>query len=261
MRRLPLSLVLLLAALPSLAEAADCPGRPDGLGTARVLAVDAATTAPLGRKHFPQTLPLAPKEVVLTFDDGPIPGPTDRVLAALRQECVRATFFLLGRNTVAHPKLARRALAEGHTMAHHTYSHPLLNRMPLNKAGSEIQRGIAAVESVLYGEPAKRPRVPFFRFPGFAGSPALLELLARRGIAVFGADLWASDWNRMTPAQERELLLGRLEAKGSGFVLLHDTQPQTAAMLPEFLRDLKRRGYQVVHVVPAAAPATVAHRR
>src|SRR5581483_4142134 len=96
--------------------------------------VDPAKTPPVGRKQFPTTLPLAAKEVVLTFDDGPIAGSTDRVLAALRHECVRATFFMLGRNAVAHPTLAKRVLAEGHTVAHHTYQHPLLNRMSLPRA-------------------------------------------------------------------------------------------------------------------------------
>ena len=71
-----------------------CEGRADALGTARVLAVDAATTPRVGRKSFPQTLPLAPHEVVLTFDDGPWPGTTPRVLDALKAECVRATFFI-----------------------------------------------------------------------------------------------------------------------------------------------------------------------
>src|SRR5438105_1054428 len=102
------------------AGAAPCPGNADALGTARVLDVDAASTPRVGRKQFPQTLPLAPREVVLTFDDGPWPGTTDRVLDVLRQECVRATFFLIGRNAQAHPQLARRELAEGHTVAHHS---------------------------------------------------------------------------------------------------------------------------------------------
>src|ERR1700704_4151451 len=113
---------LALASVAALATAANgaasCPGHPDALGTARVLAVEAATTPRVGRKQFPQTLPLAPKEVVLTFDDGPWPGTTERVLDALRQECVRATFFLIGRNAQAHPALARRGLAEGHTRGH-----------------------------------------------------------------------------------------------------------------------------------------------
>lgn len=242
------ALAVLLGALP--AAAADCPGNPDALGTARVLAIDPATTPPVGRKHFPVTLPLAPKEVVLTFDDGPISGPTDQVLAALKAECVRATFFMLGRSAAAHRALAKRILAEGHTVAHHTYRHPLLNRMSLARAEAEIDHGIAAVEAAVYGEPGGPPRTPFFRFPGFAGSPALIELLKKRGIAVFGADLWASDWNPMTPAAERDLVLRRLTQTNGGILLLHDPIASTARMLPELLREMKRRGFRVVHITP-----------
>ena len=109
-RILPL-LSLMLALPPFQGAAADCPGNPAALGTERVLAIDPAQTAPVGRKQFPRTLPLAPKEIVLTFDDGPLPGTTDRVLDALKHECVRATFFMLGRNAAAHPVLAKRVLA------------------------------------------------------------------------------------------------------------------------------------------------------
>ena len=91
---------------------------------------------------------------------------------------------------------------------------------------------------------------PFFRFPGFASSPQLLDQLSQRGIVVFGADLWASDWNPMSPAAELQLVIGRLNAQGGGIVLFHDTKAQTAAMLPTFLRELKRQGYRIVHVVP-----------
>src|SRR3954451_24667787 len=102
------ALLALFLAAASARAAEPCPGHGDALGTARVLTVDAATTPRVGRKHFPQTLPLRPKEVVLTFDDGPEPGTTARVLDALKQECVRASFFLLGRSALAHPALARR---------------------------------------------------------------------------------------------------------------------------------------------------------
>src|ERR1700722_5828477 len=119
-----------LAAIPAAAEpGAPCPGHPEALGTSRVLAVDPATTARVGRKHFPGTLPLADKEVVLTFDDGPWPGTTAAVLDALKQECVLATFFLLGQNAAARPELVRRERAEGHTIAHHSFAHPILNRL------------------------------------------------------------------------------------------------------------------------------------
>jgi peptidoglycan/xylan/chitin deacetylase (PgdA/CDA1 family) len=235
-----------------------CQGNPDALGTARVLTVSPATTPRVGLKQFPATLALAPKEVVLTFDDGPWPGPTQKVLDALKHECVRATFFLLGRNAAAAPALARRELADGHTVAYHTFSHPLLNRMSITTADAEIDRGIAAVDRALYGEAGAKPHVPFFRFPGFAASPALLDRMAARNLVVFGADFWASDWNPMSPAHELALTLQRLTAAGRGIVLFHDTKSQTAVMLPAFLRALKAHGYHVVHVVPAGASAAAA---
>jgi peptidoglycan-N-acetylglucosamine deacetylase len=246
-------LLVLACGLPVAAHAAvPCPGNADALGTERVLSVSVATTPRVGRKQFPATLPLAPKEVVLTFDDGPWPGPTTKVLDALKHECVRATFFLLGRNAAANPALARRELAEGHTIGYHTFGHPLLSHMSLAAADAEIDRGIAAVERTVYGEAGAKPHTPFFRFPGFAASPALLDRMAARGLVVFGADLWASDWNPMSATQELQLVLQRLGAAGGGIVLFHDTKSQTAAMLPAFLRALKARGFHIVHVVPTA---------
>jgi peptidoglycan/xylan/chitin deacetylase (PgdA/CDA1 family) len=235
---------------PLAAAAQPCPGNPQALGTERVLEVDAATTPRVGRKQFPSTLPLNARELVLTFDDGPWPTTTPKVLDALKHECVQATFFLLGRNVQAHPEIARRELAEGHSLGHHSFSHPLLSHMPLAKAEAEIDRGIAADEYAVYGQRRTHPATPFFRFPGFATSPTLLATMNDRGFTVFGADVWASDWLPMTPDQELHLILSRIEKVGRGIVLLHDTKAQTARMLPAFLRELKRRGYRIVHVVP-----------
>jgi len=239
------------AIVPIVAAAEPCPGHPDALGTERVLAVDAATTPRVGRKSFPDTLPLQRKELVLTFDDGPWPGTTPKVLDALKSECVRATFFLLGRNVAANPAIARRELAEGHSLGHHSFSHPLLGRMAPGRAEAEINRGIAQDEFALYGRRRSDPTTPFFRFPGFVSNRTLLDRLQARRIVVFGADVWASDWLPMSPQQELRLILARIDHVGSGIVLFHDTKSQTAAMLPAFLRELKRRGYHIVHVVPA----------
>jgi peptidoglycan/xylan/chitin deacetylase (PgdA/CDA1 family) len=248
MRRPLFILVLLLTA--TVASAQTCPN-PDALGTSRVLEVSAATTPRIGRKEFPQTLPLGPKELVLTFDDGPIPATTPRILDALKAECVHATFFLIGREAAAAPALVRREAAEGHTVAHHSYSHPLLSHMAIDKAEANIDRGMAADDKALYGAWRGSPVVPFFRFPGFASTPALLDRLERRHIVVFGADVWASDWNEMTPQYELDLILRRIDRIGRGIVLLHDSKARTARMLPLFLRELKRRGYRIVQVVPA----------
>jgi peptidoglycan-N-acetylglucosamine deacetylase len=250
--------VIALAALllPVAAAAQPCPGNPDALGTARTLAVDVRATPRVGRKEFPQTLPLADKELVLTFDDGPWPTTTPKVLDALKHECVEATFFLIGRNAEANPAIAKRELAEGHSLGHHSFSHPLLSHMALAKAQAEINRGIDADENAVYGVKRSEPATPFFRFPGFASSPALLDYINGRGMVVFGADVWASDWNPMSPDQELQLLLGRIDKVGRGIVLLHDTKAHTAHMLPALLRELKRRGYHIVHAVPAkTAPA------
>lgn len=254
-------LLLPLQALPAAAEPA-CPGRPDALSTARVLEIDPRGVR-VGLKSFPQTLPLQPKEVVLTFDDGPWPKTTAAVLDALKAECVRATFFLIGENARTRPELVRREVAEGHTVAHHTMTHPAatLAKLSFDDAVKEINRGMAADDSAAYGSAAGAPRVPFFRFPGFASTPQLLEHLDRQGIAVFGADFWASDWNVMTPEAELDLVLKRLEAAGGGIVLFHDTKPYTAAMIPGFLRALKERGYTVVHLVPKGAAQSAAGGR
>lgn len=258
MHRLIASLITALAivATPSVGAADNCAGRREALGTSRVLVVSAASTPRVGRKHFPETLPLADKELVLTFDDGPWPTTTPRVLDALKAECVRATFFLLGRNTDAHPALARRTLAEGHSIGHHTYSHPLLSHLPIARAETEINRGIARDEFALTGVARSTPSTPFFRFPGFASSQPLLDRLQDRGIVVFGADVWASDWEPMSPDVQLQKLLQRIEHVRRGIVLMHDTKAQTAAMLPRLLRELKARGYRIVHVVPASGAVT-----
>jgi peptidoglycan-N-acetylglucosamine deacetylase len=146
----------------------------------------------------------------------------------------RSPIFVLGRNAVAHPDILRRQLTRA-----------------ASAAEAEVDRGIAAVDDALYGKHASQPVTPFFRFPGFASSPALLDRLAHRRIVVFGADLWASDWNPMSPDAELRLVLHRLEQARGGIVLFHDTKRHTAAMLPALLGALKARGFRVVHVVPA----------
>ena len=238
-----------LIACTAAAQAADCP-RAGTLGTSRVLAVDAAHTPRVGLKSFPQTLPLRDHEVVLTFDDGPWPPTTPKVLATLRQQCVLATFFLIGQPAMEHPTIVRRIAAEGHNVATHTWSHSNLQAMPRIDALAEIDDGIAAVEWAQHGKAITTPAMPFFRYPGFLMTPDTLELLQSRGIVVFGADLWANDWDAQTPKHELQLLTQRLRAARKGIIVLHDPQARTAAMLPAFLRYLRDNHYHVVHVVP-----------
>ncbi len=268
MRSLASALVLAFAPFAALAQ--DC--GPDKLGTARIVSVGTEGGLQVGLKTYPQTIPLADHEVILTFDDGPDADHTPEVLAALAEQCVRATFFVIGRKVEALPEIARRELAEGHTIAHHTFTHPqpTLRYMSPAEARADILRGMASVEREVYG--AKFPdgepndlaqlhvHTPFFRFPGFADTADLTSWFAANNVATFGVDLWASDWVAMTPEAELKLILGRLEKPRRGMLLLHDDKPWTAAMLPAFLIELKKRGYKVVHIVagPGQGPTVPA---
>jgi peptidoglycan/xylan/chitin deacetylase (PgdA/CDA1 family) len=247
--------VLTIAIAPAKAQdRVICDTQGDILGTQRLLVVNPEIMPRVGRKHFLESLPLARKEIVLTFDDGPWPKTTLSILNTLKRECVRATFFVLGRNALAYPEIARREIEDGHTVAHHTFAHPLLNRMQFDVAKTEIEHGFAAVDAVLYGKAAARPATPFFRFPGFASSPPLLKYFEDRKITVFDADLWASDWIPMSADEQQRVVFRRIEQVGGGIVLFHDTKRQTAAMLPKLLRQLKNSGYRTVHVVANAVP-------
>jgi peptidoglycan/xylan/chitin deacetylase (PgdA/CDA1 family) len=244
-RRVVLTGVALAAGL-SQARAQACRGA-EALGTSRILPVATRGGLMVGRKIYPSTLPLQRGEVVLTFDDGPWPITTPAVLDALARECVRATFFLIGQNAAARPEMVRRIRAEGHTLAHHTMTHPILNTIPTPAGQAEIERGIAAIDRAAGGASV----APFFRFPGFGRNKDVESWMAARNMASFGADLWASDWNPMTPDQQLKQVMGRLKETGGGIVLMHDTKQQTAAMVPAFLRALKAGGYRVVHIEPA----------
>jgi peptidoglycan/xylan/chitin deacetylase (PgdA/CDA1 family) len=247
-----------LASTPGITKpvAIACAANPAALGTSRIITVDPSAPIRVGLKTYPQTLDLQDHEVVLTFDDGPSAKTTPRVLDALEHECVHATFFLIGRNAQSAPALVKRELADGDTVGHHSWSHPEITErgLPEAQARADIEHGFAADDRAAYGTAGRAPRTPFFRFPGFADSPALLAWLAQRHIAVFGADLWASDWVKQTPEAELTLLMSRLDAQGRGIILLHDVKQQTADMLPALLTDLKANGYRIVAVKPGAGP-------
>src|SRR5262245_36228025 len=256
MKLLASTLLASLAWMPA-ATAAECP-RKDTLGTSRVLAVDAATWPRTGLMSFPQSLPLQDREVVLTFDDGPAPVTDPDILAALAHECVRATFFLIGKTASEHPDMVKRIAAEGHTIGHHSWSHNNMKYMSPEDAEGEIDKGIAAVEQALHGVSTTVPSTPFFRYPFFDMTQATLDSLQKRNIAVLSADFAADDWLQMKPEDELKLLTQRLNAAGKGVILLHDPVLHTAAMLPVFLRYLRDNGYRVVHLVPMPSPKDTA---
>jgi peptidoglycan/xylan/chitin deacetylase (PgdA/CDA1 family) len=233
------------------AAAAECPGHPDAIGTSRTLVVDPREHPRIGAMQYKETLPLRDHEVVLTFDDGPLPRNSNQVLQILADQCVLATFFTIGEQAKANPEGVRKLAAAGHTIGTHTQSHPIgFERWPIERSQPQIDQGIASVTA-----PLTDPSVlaPFFRFPGLERSEAAEQYLASRGIQVWSADFLADDWRHISSTQVYDFAIKRLEARGRGIILLHDIQARTVAALPHFLHELKVRGYHIVHVVPATA--------
>jgi peptidoglycan/xylan/chitin deacetylase (PgdA/CDA1 family) len=244
---IPIVLAVTLLSVTATA-AVECQGNPDALGTSRTIVVDPAKQPRVGRLQYRETLPLQDHEVVLTFDDGPLPPRTNQILQILGRECVKATFFMVGRMAMTYPGVARKVSAAGHTIGTHSQNHPQLHKMPLVQAQKEINKGIASVAAALgeSGAPA-----PFFRIPGLARTKAIDQYLASHNLMTWSTDVLADDWAKISPAQVYSRALKRIEAHGRGILLLHDVQLKTVQALPPMLKELKRRGYHIVHVIPA----------
>jgi peptidoglycan/xylan/chitin deacetylase (PgdA/CDA1 family) len=238
--------VLASFAFLSNAVAQGCPA--NALGTSRVIAIDPSEHRRLGYIQYGETLPLHDHEVVLTFDDGPIPPYTAKVLDALAAECVKATFFVVGQQAQAHPDLVQREYREGHTIATHSEHHPHLNHMPVDAATKDIADGIASAGKAL-GNP--NAVAPFFRFPYLDPTRATEESAFKMGLTIWSADLHGSDWNLVGPEYVVSTTISRLERRRKGIVLLHDIHQRTALALPMMLRELKARGFHIVQAVPA----------
>ena len=145
-----------------------CPGNPDPLGVARVVEIDTTGGPGFGFQNYKEYDFLQPKEVVLTFDDGPLPGRTTGVLAALEAQCTKATFFSVGKVAGGYPEILRDVAKAGHTIGAHTVNHKDLSKMKFDEAKDEIERSFSIVHRAVGG-----PTAPFFRFPflrNFAGT-------------------------------------------------------------------------------------------
>jgi peptidoglycan/xylan/chitin deacetylase (PgdA/CDA1 family) len=216
---------------------------PDALGVHRTVQIDTAGGPGFGSEQFKAHDFLEPGEVVLTFDDGPWPGNTPAVLAALAAQCVKATFFPIGQHVSWHPEILRQVVAKDHTVGSHSWSHANLAKKSLPEAKDEIENGISAVAIT-----AGRPQAPFFRFPGLSQTPELTAYLAERNIGVFSIDLDSFDFKLKSPERVIASVMSKLDKRGKGIVLLHDFQRSTAAALPALLLELKAKGFKVVHL-------------
>jgi peptidoglycan/xylan/chitin deacetylase (PgdA/CDA1 family) len=262
-RCLGLTFALLIAgALPVSAETStSCPGNPDAIGTSRTITVDPQVLPRIGTMQYKASLPLEDHEVVLTFDDGPLPPYTTRILDILAANCVKVDYFLVGTMAKAYPDVVRRIYNSGHVIGTHSLDHPLtFNRLGEAALATEVEGGIEAVDAAV-GDP--KAVAPFFRIPGLYRSQTADDFLASKSLAVFSADEVADDWHhRITPKQIVALAMRRIEAKDHrGILLLHDIHPATVMALPMLLKQLKEKGYKIVQAVPTGErPASVPER-
>ena len=189
---------------------------------------------------------LGPREVALTFSDGPDPARTTAVAAALEAAGVKATFFFIGEKARDQAASVRKIAAAGHTVASHTLTHPVLTRLRVPDAEDEIVMGSDEVSR------ATGHYVPFFRFPFGTRSDVLQDFVSARGMATFFWTIDALDWRIRDPNLLLDRLVSEVESKGRGIIAFQDERQATLEALPHFLEELGRRGFKVVHFVPAA---------
>lgn len=256
MRTLPkaigLACCMLFGALMPVRAQQECVASPGVLGVSRTVELDAASAPRFGSQYQDSDL-LAEGEVVLTFDDGPLRAYTRPVIEALSAQCVKATFFMVGRMAVADPEMVQEVARRGHTVGIHTWSHAKLSALSPQRARAEIELGFSAVRQAL-GQPV----APFFRFPYLADSAAMLAHLKARQAATFSIDVDSKDFRTRDPAHVHHRVMMELARKRKGIILFHDIQPSTARALPGLLAELKGRGYRVVHLRPKELATTLA---
>jgi peptidoglycan/xylan/chitin deacetylase (PgdA/CDA1 family) len=229
---------------------------PNGMGVARVVEIDTTGGPGFGSQHFKAYDFLRDHEVVLTFDDGPWPGNTQAVLKALADQCLRATFFPIGKHATYHPEILKMVVAAGHTVGSHTWSHADLlatvKKSGPDAAKDEIEKGASAVHLMSGAAIA-----PFFRFPDLRHPPEMLTYLGERNIGIFSTDVDSWDFKIKRPEELIKSLIAKVQKQGKAIILMHDFQKVTAAALPQILGALRANGFKVVHMVPKGTLATL----
>jgi peptidoglycan-N-acetylglucosamine deacetylase len=191
--------------------------------------------------------------VSLTFDDGPTLLRTPELLEVLKRSNVQATFFVIGREAERYPELLQRAVADGHLIANHTYTHPLLFCfLTPRRLRCEIEKGQEAIQKVC----GHRPR--YFRSPVGLRHPLLNLYLKQRELEYISWSIRSFD----TLVTQPEAILNRIlrRVAPGDIILLHDnaTAGVMLNILPRLINELKERGFEFVTVranQPAAVPA------
>jgi peptidoglycan/xylan/chitin deacetylase (PgdA/CDA1 family) len=192
----------------------------------------------------------AGNRIGLTFDDGPSPGSTDRILDELKKRQLHATFFMIGQQVAKSPDLARRVVAEGHEIGNHTYTHPHLNTLPDQQVKLELQQTQDIIEEVTKVRPV------LFRPPYVAFRKNQAPIPHAMGMQIIVGDVNSRDWSQPGEAKIVEAILAQTS---SGSILIcHDNQAQTANCVGEFIDKLLERSFNFSTISSLVGPSKTA---
>jgi peptidoglycan/xylan/chitin deacetylase (PgdA/CDA1 family) len=180
----------------------------------------------------------AHKTIALTFDDGPHPEFTPKLLAVLNKYNVKASFFVVGKMAQKYPDLVRQEVAAGHEIGNHTFNHANVARLTESGAAAEWKAGDQAITAIT-GE-----KVRYCRPPG--GRYDRESVIAASGLGLTTV-LWtdnSADYLGMSPRRLERRVLSRIS--NGGIVLMHDGVQQTIDVLPEIIEKLRSKGYRFV---------------
>ena len=186
--------------------------------------------------------------VALTFDDGPSPPYTERLLDVLAKHEVKATFFMIGNRIEKHPETVHRVIAEGHQVGNHSYSHPLLGFLPPNSVRREIERTDKLLRQVgVTGEIV-------FRAPVLTRFLPVAWVLAKGNRAHISCNVWSWDWITQNPDRITRTVLRKMEP--GSIIVLHDGKASnengdrsgTIEATDRIITALKQDGYRFVRL-------------
>jgi len=196
--------------------------------------------------------------VALTFDDGPDPVQTPKILALLAQYQIKATFCLVGQNVQRHPEIVRQIVAEGHTLCNHTWNHSLtIGQDKPDQIRADLAKTNAAIHAAV-----PDAQIPFFRAPGGNFTDRLVSVAARDGMTSLYWEVDPRDWEHPS-GESNAAHIARViaeihkSAQPGAIVLSHDfNQPDTIAAYAQLLPWLKENFQLGVPGEPVVAPTT-----
>lgn len=187
--------------------------------------------------------------VAITFDDGPHPQNTPRLLDMLKERNIKATFYVIGKSVEAHPQIIRRMVAEGHEIGNHTWSHPNLTKLSQSAVEQELRKCEAAIAKAA----AVRPRTMRPPYGAFTQSQRVWAF-DNFGYPTILWDVDPQDWKRPGVSVVANRIVSNTQ--NGSIILAHDLHKTTVDSMPRALDDLLRKGYKFVTVSQLIAMQT-----